>query len=92
MSLQAQALIIIIVIGLLIGAIAALSDKRRGLGTYLVLGVVGSSVGGALLVSVFGIQLTTAGPIMATIVHCAFIATIFVVMTRIALGLRGKLR
>jgi uncharacterized membrane protein YeaQ/YmgE (transglycosylase-associated protein family) len=92
MSLQAQALIIIIVIGLLIGAIAALSDKGRGLVTYLVLGIVGSSVGGALLVPVFGIQLIMSGPIMATTVHSAFVASIFVVITRIVFSLRGKLR
>jgi hypothetical protein len=62
MSLQAQVFIIIMVVGFVLGGIAALSDKGRGLVTYLVFGVVGSSVGGALLVPVFGIQLITADP------------------------------
>jgi uncharacterized membrane protein YeaQ/YmgE (transglycosylase-associated protein family) len=92
MNVQAQDLIIIIVVGFVIGGIAALSDKGRGLVTYLVLGVVGSSVGGALLVPVFGIQFITAAPITATIVHSTFLAIIFVVATRIVLSLRGKLR
>jgi uncharacterized membrane protein YeaQ/YmgE (transglycosylase-associated protein family) len=52
MSLQAQVFIIIMVVGFVLGGIAALSDKGRGLVTYLVFGVVGSSVGGALLVPV----------------------------------------
>jgi hypothetical protein len=42
-----------------------------------------SSVGGALLVPVFGIQLITADPIVTTIVHSTFAALIFVVVTRI---------
>jgi uncharacterized membrane protein YeaQ/YmgE (transglycosylase-associated protein family) len=92
LSLQAQDFIIIIVIGFMIGGIATLSDKGRGLVTYLVLGVVGSSVGGALLVPVFGIQLITANPILDTIVHSTFVAIIFVVITRIVLSLRAKLR
>jgi len=36
------------VVGFVLCGIAALSDKGRGLVTYLVFGVVGSSVGGAL--------------------------------------------
>jgi uncharacterized membrane protein YeaQ/YmgE (transglycosylase-associated protein family) len=92
MSLQAQVFIIIMLVGLLIGGVASLSDKGRGLVTYLFLGVVGSSVGGALLVPVFGIQLTTADPIVATIVHSTFVALIFVVVTRIVLSLRRELR
>jgi uncharacterized membrane protein YeaQ/YmgE (transglycosylase-associated protein family) len=92
MSLQAQVFIIIMVVGFVLGGIAALSDKGRGLVTYLVFGVVGSSVGGALLVPVFGIQLITADPIATTIVHSTFVALIFVVVTRIVLSLRGKLR
>src|SRR4249920_1205747 len=43
MSLQAQVFIIIMVVGFVIGGIAALSDKGRGLVTYLFFGVVGSS-------------------------------------------------
>jgi hypothetical protein len=82
---QAQVVIIIMLVGLL-------SDKGRGLGTYLFFGLVGSAVGGALLVPVFGIQLTTADPIVATIVHSTFIALIFVVVTRIVVGLRRELR
>ncbi|MGB8629274.1 MAG: hypothetical protein WCD69_07780 [Xanthobacteraceae bacterium] len=46
MSLQAQVFIIIMVVGFVLGGIAALSDKGRGLVTYLFFGVVGSSVGG----------------------------------------------
>ena len=92
MSLQARDFIIIVVIGFMIGGIATLSDKGRGLVTYLFFGVVGSSVGGALLVPVFGIQLITADPIVTTIVHSTFVALIFVVVTRIVLSLRGKLR
>jgi uncharacterized membrane protein YeaQ/YmgE (transglycosylase-associated protein family) len=76
MSLQAQVFIIIMVVGFVLGGIAALSDKGRGLLTYLVFGVVGSSVGGALLVPVFGIQLITADPIVTTIVHSTFVALI----------------
>jgi uncharacterized membrane protein YeaQ/YmgE (transglycosylase-associated protein family) len=68
MSLQAQVFIIIMVVGFVLGGIAALSDKGRGLVTYLFFGVVGSSVGGALLVPVLGIQLITADPIVTTIV------------------------
>jgi hypothetical protein len=49
-----------------LGGIAALSDKARGLATYLFFGVVGSSVGGALLAPVFGIQLNTADPVVTT--------------------------
>jgi len=64
MSLQAQVFIIIMVVGFVLGGIAALGDKGRGLVTYLVFGVVGSSVGGALLVPVFGIRLITADPIV----------------------------
>ena len=37
MNVQAQVIIIIIVVGVVIGGIAALSDKGRGLVTYLVL-------------------------------------------------------
>jgi hypothetical protein len=91
MSIQAQVFIIIMVIGFVPGGIAALSNTGRGLVTYLVFGV-GSSVGGALLVPVFGIQLITADPIVTTIVYCTFVALTFVVVTRIALSLRGKLR
>ena len=89
---QAQVVIIIMLVGLLIGGVATLSDKGRGLGTYLFFGLVGSAVGGALLVPVFGIQLTTADPIMATIVHSTFVGLIFVVVTRIIVGLRRELR
>jgi hypothetical protein len=53
--------------------------------TY-VFGVVGSSVGGALLVPVFGIQLITADPIVTTIVHSTFVALIFVVEQFLACG------
>ena len=74
-----------------LGGIAALSDEGRGLVTYLVFGVVGSSVGGALLAPVFGIQLITADPIVTAIVHSTFAALIFVVVRRIVLSLRGKL-
>jgi len=42
MSLQAQVFIIIMVVGFVLGGIAALSDKGRGLVTYLFFGVVGS--------------------------------------------------
>ena len=52
MSLQAQVFIIIMVVGFVLGGIAALSDKGRGLVTYLFFGVVGSSVAGALFVPV----------------------------------------
>ena len=92
MSLQAQVLIIIMVVGFVLGGVAALSDKGRGLVTYLVFGVAGSSVGGALLVPVFGIQLITADPIATTIVNSTFVALVFVVVSRIVLSLRGKLR
>ena len=95
MSLQAQVVIIIMVVGFVLGGVVALSDRGRGLVTYLFfpfLGVVGSSVGGALLVPVFGVQLITADPIVTTIVHSTFVALIFVVVTRIVLSLRGKLR
>ena len=92
MSPQAQIFIIIMVVGFVLGGITALSDKGRGLGTYLFVGMVGSGVGGALLVPLFGIQLITADPIVATIVHSTFVALIFVAVTRIALSLRGKLR
>ena len=71
-----------LLVGFVLGGIAALSDKGRGLVTYLVFGVVGSSVGGTLLVPVFGIQLITADPIVTTIVHSTFVALIFVVVTR----------
>jgi hypothetical protein len=54
--------------------------------------VFGPSVGGALLVPVFGIQLITADPIVTTIVLSTLVAPIFVVVTRIVLSLRGKLR
>ena len=80
MSLQAEVFIIIMVVGFVLGGIAALSDRGRGLVTYLFFGVVGSSVGGALLVPVFGIQLITADPIVTTIVHSTFVALIFVVV------------
>ena len=79
-------------VGFGLGGIAALSDKGRGLVTYFFFGVVGSSVGGALLVPVFGIQLITADPIVTTTVHSTFVALIFVVVTQIVLSLRGKLR
>jgi uncharacterized membrane protein YeaQ/YmgE (transglycosylase-associated protein family) len=92
MSPQAQVFIVTMVVGFVLGGIAALSDKGKGLVTYLFVGVVGSSVGGALLVPLFGIQLITADPIVTTIVHSTFVALIFVVVTRIALSLRGKLR
>ena len=92
MRLQAQVFIIIMLVGLLIGGVATLSGKGRGFATYLFFGLVGSSVGGALLVPVFGIQLTTADPIMATIVHSTFVALIFVVVTRMVLSLRRELR
>jgi hypothetical protein len=39
MSLQAQVFIIIMLVGFVIGGIAALSDKGRGLVTYLFFGV-----------------------------------------------------
>jgi uncharacterized membrane protein YeaQ/YmgE (transglycosylase-associated protein family) len=68
---QAQVFIIIMLVGLLIGGIATLSDKGRGLVTYLFLGVVGSGVGGALLVPLFGVQLINADPIVATIHFCS---------------------
>ena len=90
MSLQAQVFIIIMLVGFVLGGIAALSDKGRGLVTYLFFGVVGLSVGGALLVPVFGIQLITADPIVTTIVHSTFAALIFVVVTRIVLSLRAS--
>ena len=44
--------------------------------SYLVLSVVGSSVGGALLVPLSGIQLIT-DPIVTTIVHSTFVALMF---------------
>ena len=47
------------------------------MGAYLFFGLVGSSVGGTLLVLVFGIQLKTADPIVATIVHSTFVGLIF---------------
>jgi hypothetical protein len=65
---------------------------RRSLTTGWSMSAFGSSVGGALLVPVFGIQLITADPIVTTIVHFTFVALMFVVVTRIALSLRGKLR
>ena len=39
MSLQAQVFIIIMVVGFVLGGIAALSDKGRGLVAYLFFGV-----------------------------------------------------
>lgn len=49
MSIAAQLLIMVVVIGLVIGGIAAFSAGGKGLVTYLVAGVVGSFVGGLLL-------------------------------------------
>jgi uncharacterized membrane protein YeaQ/YmgE (transglycosylase-associated protein family) len=43
--MRPQVFIIIMFVGVLIGGIATLSDKGRGLVTYLFLGVVGSGVG-----------------------------------------------
>ena len=40
---QAQVFIIIMLVGLLIGGVAALSDKGRGLGTYLFFGLVAAA-------------------------------------------------
>ena len=40
---QAQVVIIIMLVGLLIGGTAALSDKGRGLGTYLFSGLAAAA-------------------------------------------------
>ena len=85
MSPYAQILIAMVVIGLVIGGIAAIRAKGRGLITYLIVGVVGAFIGGLWLPPVVGVF--SIDPLMSVLI-CAPIGAIILV---VAAGLILKL-
>ena len=87
LSLQAQLLIIILIIGIVVGGIAALSAKGKGLVVYIVVGVLGSLLGQPGLVAL-GIHLGIGE--ISVIVNAILGAVFLVIVARVFFKLFGK--
>ncbi len=81
MTLSVQGIITMLVIGLVIGGIAAIITQGRALVTYLIGGVVGSIAGGLWLPDLFDVSLYNL--IASKIVFGAIGAIIFAVAVRL---------
>lgn len=85
LSPAANLLILIIVIGMVIGGIAAITVRGRGLVIYLICGVAGAFVG-ILLVPRLGVHFLD--PFISAVIDGTIGAIIFVVAARIIFRLR----
>ena len=81
MTLSVQGIITMLVIGLVIGGIAAIITRGRALVTYLIGGVVGSIAGGLWLPDLFDVSLYNL--IASKIVFGAIGAIVLVVAVRL---------
>lgn len=81
MTLSVQGIIAMLVIGLVIGGIAAIVTQGRAFVTYLIGGVVGAMAGGLWLPDLFDVRLNN--PIASKIVFGTIGAIVLVVAVRL---------
>ncbi len=82
MNMDAKAIGVFLVIGLIAGFIASLVVGGGGLFYYLIIGVVGAFVGG-MLFSALGIKIGTGNPIVNQIITSAVGAILVVILARL---------
>jgi uncharacterized membrane protein YeaQ/YmgE (transglycosylase-associated protein family) len=82
MKIDAQALIVMAVIGIIAGFLASLVVGGNGILRYLVTGIIGSFVGGFVL-NAAGLNLGIKNALIAQIVTAAIGAIIVVILARI---------
>jgi uncharacterized membrane protein YeaQ/YmgE (transglycosylase-associated protein family) len=82
MKMDAQALIVMAVIGIIAGFLASLVVGGNGILRYLVTGIIGSFVGGFVL-NAAGLNLGIKNALIAQIVTAAIGAIIVVILARI---------
>jgi len=80
--MDAKALVVFLVIGLVAGLLASIVVGGGGLLYYLVIGVIGSFVGG-LLFSTLKINIATGNPIVNQIITAAIGAIVVVLLARL---------
>ncbi|MFZ1814429.1 MAG: GlsB/YeaQ/YmgE family stress response membrane protein [Rhizobiaceae bacterium] len=80
--MDAKALAVFLVIGLVAGFIASIVVGGGGLIYYLVIGVVGAFVGGFLL-NAIGLKIATGNPIINQIITSAIGAIVVVLLARL---------
>ncbi len=80
--MDAKALVVFLVIGLVAGFLASLAVGGGGLVYYLVIGVIGAFVGGFAL-GALGVKISTGNPIVNQIVTSAIGAIIVVIIARL---------
>ena len=82
MNAQTQAIVVMLVIGLVAGFLASLVVGGGGLVRYLVTGLIGSFVGGYLLNSI-GVNLGIKNPLASQIVTATIGAIVVVILARV---------
>ncbi|MGE3066827.1 MAG: GlsB/YeaQ/YmgE family stress response membrane protein [Hyphomicrobiaceae bacterium] len=82
MRMDAQALIVLAIIGIVAGWLASLVVGGGGLITYLVSGVIGAFVGTWLL-SALGVNISIGGPIVSQIIVAAIGAIVVILIARL---------
>lgn len=82
MRMDAQALIVLAIIGIVAGWLASLVVGGGGLVTYLVSGVIGAFVGTWLL-SALGVNISIGGPIVSQIIVAAIGAIVVILIARL---------
>jgi uncharacterized membrane protein YeaQ/YmgE (transglycosylase-associated protein family) len=80
--MDAQALIVLAIIGIVAGWLASLVVGGGGLITYLVSGVIGAFVGTWLL-SALGVNISIGGPIVSQIIVAAIGAIVVILIARL---------
>jgi uncharacterized membrane protein YeaQ/YmgE (transglycosylase-associated protein family) len=82
MTLDAQTLVIILVVGLVAGWLASFVVGGHGTARYLVTGLLGAIVG-SYLFSAFNIRMPIGDPLVAQIVIAAIGAIVLVLLARL---------
>lgn len=82
MNMNAQQIIIMLVIGIVAGFIASLFVGGDGLIRYLITGIIGAFVGGFVF-SAAGIKLNLGSPLLEQIIISAIGAIIIVILARL---------
>lgn len=82
MKLEPQALLVMVVIGIVAGFLASLVVGGGGLVRYLITGIIGAFVGGFLL-NAAGINLGIRNPLVSQVVSATIGAVVVVILARL---------
>jgi uncharacterized membrane protein YeaQ/YmgE (transglycosylase-associated protein family) len=81
-----QGLIAILLVGLIVGGIAAAANRGKWLIAFIVVSIAGSFFGGALLTPLLDVRLVTGEFLVTTIIQSIAVSIVFVVVLGIVLG------